>query len=215
MITLHHSPGTAGMTPHLLLLEMGLPHRIHWLDTRAGEHKSPAYLALNPSGLMPALVDGEAVVFETAAIVLHLCETHPEAGLAPPVGDPLRPAFLKWLVWLSASLQSLVPQQFFAERLVAPGNAAGAAEVRAQVQQMIAARFDVLEAEFARHGGPWVLGERFSALDAYAFMLGRWTRAMPRPARTLPHVGAFLQRMLDRPAVQRLFEVEKLAQPWI
>ena len=74
---------------------------------------------------------------------------------------------------------------------------------------------DQLEAELARHGGPWLLGESFSALDPYALMLCRWTRGFTRPARSLPRLGAYLQRALARPATRRVFEREALKQPWV
>jgi glutathione S-transferase len=60
-----------------------------------------------------------------------------------------------------------------------------------------------------------MLGERYSALDPYAFILCRWTRGMQRPARTLPRLGAYLQRMLERPAVQATIAAEELAEPWV
>ena len=65
------------------------------------------------------------------------------------------------------------------------------------------------------HGGPWLMGERFSALDPYALMLCRWTRSAQRPARTLPHVGPYLQRVLARSAVQKVFAREALSPPWV
>jgi glutathione S-transferase len=99
--------------------------------------------------------------------------------------------------------------------MVAPGNVAGTAEVKAQAEAKIGALLDQLEAQFASHGGPWLLGERFSALDPYAFMLCRWTRNMARPARTLAQLGPFTQRMLARPAVQRVFAAEGLSQPYV
>mgnify|MGYP003502434793 CR=1 FL=1 len=76
-------------------------------------------------------------------------------------------------------------------------------------------RLDQLDAELAGHGKPWLLGERFSALDPYLLMLGRWTRGFARPARSLPQLGPYLARVLARPAVQRVFEQEGLAAPWV
>ena len=71
----------------------------------------------------------------------------------------------------------------------------------------------LIETQLASHDGPWFLGERFCALDPYVLMLCRWTRSARRPARTLPHVGPYLQRVLARPAVQRVFDKEGLAEP--
>jgi glutathione S-transferase len=214
-IQLHYAPGNASMTPHVLLEELGVPFELKRVDREHGAHKSPAYLKLNPNGLIPVLVDRDLVLYETAAIVLHLIDSHPEAGLAPAVGTTERAHFYKWLVWLSASLQSQMPIYFYTDRYVAPGNTAGAAEVKALTERRIEGLIDQIDAHLAAHGGPWMMGERYSALDPYAWMLCRWTRSAKRPARTLPHVGPFLQRMLERPALQRVIAREGLSQPWV
>jgi len=214
-IQLHYAPGNASMTPHVLLEELGVPFELKRVDREHGAHKSPEYLKLNPNGLIPVLVDGDLVLYETAAIVLHLVDTHPQAGLAPAVGTAERAMFYKWLVWLAASLQSQMPIYFYTDRYVAPGNTAGAAEVKALTEQRIEGLIDQIDSLLASHGGPWLMGGRFSALDPYAWMLCRWTRSAKRPARTLPHVGPFLQRMLERPALQRVIAREGLSQPWV
>ena len=64
-----------------------------------------------------------------------------------------------------------------------------------------------------RHRKPWLLGDTYSAVDPYALMLGRWTRGFARPARSLPNLGPYLQRVLARPALQRVFEQEALNDP--
>lgn len=215
MIELHYFPGNASLTPHLLLEEIGTPFELRLVDRANQAHKSPAYLKLNPNGLIPVLVHDGEVLYETAAIVLHLVERFPAAMLAPAVATPARSQFYKWLVWLSASLQSQMPIYFYTDRYVAPGNTAGAAEVKAATEARIAALVDQLDAQLASHGGPWLLGDAFSALDSYALMLCRWTRSMARPARTLPHVGPWLQRVLARPATQRVFAREQLGAPLV
>ncbi len=212
-LTLHYYPGNASMTPHLLLRELGVPFTLQLVDRAANAHKSPAYLKLNPNGLIPVLQDGDLVLYETAAIVLHLLDTHPQAGLAPAVGTPERAEFYKWLMWLSGSVQALMPHYFYTDRLVAPGNTAGAAEVKAQVEAKLNTLFDQIEQRLSEH--PWMGGAQFSALDPYTFMLCRWTRGMQRPARTLPHIGPYLQRLLARPAVQQVIEAEGLSAPLV
>ena len=214
MITLHYFPGNASMTPHAVLREIGLPFELALVDRANNAHKTPAYLQLNPNGLIPVLVDDGLVLYETAAILLHLVDTQPQAGLAPPPGTPARAHFYKWLVWLSASLQSQMTMYFYGGRYVAPGNAAGAAEVKGMAEERIASLVDQIDAQLATSGGPWLLGERFSALDPYAFMLCRWTRGMQRPARTQPQVGPYLDRMQARPAMQQVFAAEGLAAPF-
>ena len=216
MIQLHYHPGNASMTPHLLLRELGVPFELNYVDRAAGAHKTAAYLKLNPNGLIPVLVDGDLVLYESAAIVLHLVDRHPEAGLAPTtLGSTERASFYKWLAWLSGSVMPMMQHYFYGERMVAPGNAAAATEVKAQAEARLNALFDQIEAQFAGHGGPWFLGDHFSALDPYVFMFCRWSRGFARPARTLPHIAPFIERMLARPAVQKVFEVEQLAAPLV
>lgn len=213
MMQLHYFPGNASMTPHMLLEELGVPHQRVLVDRANNAQRSPAYLALNPNGKIPVLVDGALVLYETAAIVLHLVDTHPQARLAPAVGTAERAVFYKWLMWLSNTLQAEMPLYFYSERWA--DGAEGAAQVKRHAEVHIAAMIDQLEAELARHGGPWFGGEHFSALDPYVLMLCRWTRGMARPARTLPRLGEYLQRVLARPAVQRVFASEGLTQPYV
>jgi glutathione S-transferase len=213
MIQLHYFPGNASMTPHMLLEELGVPFERVLVDRTNNAHRSPEYLKLNPNGKIPVLVDGDLVLYETAAIVLHLVDTHPEAGLAPALGTAERATFYKWLLWLANTLQAEMPLYFYSDRWA--DDSSGAAQVKKHAEAHIAGMVDQLEGELARHGGPWFAGERFSALDPYVFMLCRWTRGMQRPARTLPHLAAYLQRMLARTAVQRVFANEGLSQPFV
>jgi len=216
MIQLHYYPSTAAMVPHIVLEEIGVPYQRVLVDRMQNAHKTPDYLRLNPNGLIPVLVDGDLVLYETAAICLHLCDTHPEAGLVPPLGTAERAHFYKWLMWLTNTLQATLITYFYPERSVAPGNAAGVAEVKTQAELRIGGMLDLLDAELARHDGPWFAGEKYSALDAYVFTLCRWTRNFQSPAaRTRPHLGPYLQRMLARPAVLRVFKTEEIAQPWV
>jgi glutathione S-transferase len=216
MIELHYYPGTASMVPHIALEEIGQPYRHVLVDRMADEHKSPGYLQLNPNGLIPVLVDGPLVLYETAAICLHLCDTHPQAQLAPAVGSTERAHFYKWLMWLTNTLQASLILYFYPERYVADGNADGAAQVKARAEARIGGLVDQLDAELARHGGPWFMGSQYTALDAYVLTLCRWTRNFSSPsARTREHLGPYLQRMLQRPAVQRAFTTEKITPPLV
>jgi len=219
MLALHYYPGNASMIPHILLHELKLPFELKLVNRTQGAHKSPAYLKLNPNGLIPVLEDGPLVLYETAAICLHLVDTHPQAGLAPALGTAQRAHFYKWLVWMTNSLQASMVLYFYPERCVDEGNEAGATQVRNHAQARIGGLLAQLDAQLASHGQPWLLGSTYSALDPYAFVLCRWSRgfkgAGPRPARESAHPGPYLQRMLARPAVQKVFEVEQLAAPLV
>ena len=215
MIQLYYFPGNASMAPHMLLEEIGAPFELRLVDRANAAHKRPDYLKLNPNGLIPVLVDGDLVLYETAAICLHLVDAHPQAQLAPPMQTAERAHFYQWLVWCTNTLQAMLIHYFYSERIVNEGDAAAAAQVRSHAEADVGAMLDQLDAQLASHGEAWLLGRTFSAVDPYALMLCRWTRNYARPARSRPHLAPYLQRVLARPAVQRAFATVKLAPPLV
>ena len=131
------------------------------------------------------LVDGELVLYETAAICCTWSTRIPSISSRRRLAPRERAHFYKWLVWLTNSLQAALIVYFYPERWA--DTDAAIAQVKAHAEAKVGAMLDQLEAELARHGGPWLLGGSFSALDPYALMLCRWTRGFRRPARSLPH----------------------------
>jgi glutathione S-transferase len=206
MIELLYYPSNASFAPHLLLEEMDIPYTLRQVDRANNEHKSPAYLKLNPNGVIPVLVDGDLVLYETAAILMHLADCHPR--FAPATGTAERAQYYKWMVWLTNTLQAMLIHYFYPDRM-----AADADEVKARAEAQIAPMLDQMDAELARHGGDWFLGNRFTAVDPLAFMLCRWTRMQANPAKTRPALRAYLQRVFERPATQRVVAKEKLLDP--
>ena len=215
MPTLYYYPGNASMAPHMALEEIGAPFELALVDRKSDAQKSAEYLALNPNGTIPVLVDGDVVLYEAAAICLYLADKHPEASLVPPLATPERAHCYKWLFWCTNTLQAMLMHFFYADRMVDEGDAAAAKQVNRRAEARIAPMLDQLDAQLASHGGEWMLASGYSVVDAYALMLCRWTRGFARPARSLPHLGPYLARMLARPAVQRAFASEKLSAPFI
>lgn len=212
MLTLHYHPGNASLAPHILLHEIGEAFALAHVDRANQAHKQAPYLALNPNGQIPVLQDGELVVFETVAILMHLADRFPAAGLAPAVGSAERAHYYQWGLWLSNTLQAMLMHYFYPERLVAEGGTA-ATEVKVAAEARVGGMLQLLDAQLA--GRSWLLGERYSALDPMAFMLCRWTRGFAtRPARQYANLGPYLQRMLERPAVSKTFAAEGLGPPW-
>ena len=213
MYKLYYFPGNANLAPHMLLEEIGAPYELVLVDRDSNEHKSPPYLKLNPTGRIPVLIDGDLVLFETAAICLHLADRHPEAELAPALGTDERAEFYKWLIYLTNTLQAELITYFYPGRLT--GDEAAAAQVKAHAEERISGAggmLDIIENQLAQSGG-WLLGARHSAADPYLMMLARWTRGMAHPARNRSHLGRFLEAMVARPAVQRAFAKEGLKPP--
>ena len=211
MIVVHHLNDSRSQRILWLLEELGLPFELVPVDTAAGAHRQPEYLRLNPNGVIPTLEDGDLVLYETVAILLHLADTHPEGRLMPALGTPERAQALKWLVWSTNTLQATLIAYFYPERW-APEHPA---EVKATVQARIRPMLQQLDEGLA-DGRPWFMGEAFTLVDVMVFMLCRWTRHFDdHPARGFPHLGPYLQRVLARPAVQRVLAREGLAPPWV
>jgi glutathione S-transferase len=215
MIQLFYYPGNASLTPHILLEEIGAPFELVLVDRSKAAHKSAEYLKLNPNGQIPVLLNDGLVLYETAAICLYLADLHPQAKLAPPLQTAERAHFYQWLVWCTNTLQAMLMHYFYGERLVDEGDAAAAEQVKNHAEARIGGMLDRLDEQLASHGGEWLLGPKFSAVDPYALMLCRWTRGFSHPARNLPRLGPYLQRVLARPAVQRAFATEKLSTPFV
>src|ERR1700739_1694468 len=117
MYQLHYFPANANAAPHMLLEELGVPYELKLVDRSKNAQKSKEYLKINPNGRIPTLVDNGLVLFEAAAIVLHLVDQHPEGGLAPKVGTPQRAQFYQWLTFLTNSLQEELMIWQYPERL--------------------------------------------------------------------------------------------------
>ena len=185
------------MAPHAVLREIGCPFETIRVDISKGEQRDPAYLALNPNARVPTLVDGERVIYESAAILLYLCEEHPEAGLMPPVGDPQRGAFLQWLFWLTNTLQEDLQHWWHADNYLDTESARH--ELKSVSERRLERMFSQLDSRLGE-AGPWMLGERFSAIDIFLVMLCRWTRAMARPATSYPNLNRLIGLVTARPA---------------
>ncbi len=207
---LYAAPGTASLCVHWLLLELQQPFALSLLDTARQEHKSPAFLALNPAGRLPCLVvDGQPLA-ETAALLMLLAERHPEAGLAPAPGSAARGPYLQWMLWLANTLMPAFRCWFYPAEAAGPGHEQAA---QAQMRGVIEAGWQRLDELFA-DGRPYLLGERLSAADFLLTMLVRWSRNMPRPAECWPRLAAYSERQRARPALREVHEREGLSD-WI
>ena len=207
MYTLYYSPGSASMVVHLALLEIGAPHELRLVDVDAGAQRDPAYLKLNPRGVVPTLVIDGRPLSESAALLMILAERHPQAKLAPVQGSPEREAWQQWIVYLSNTLMSTYRFWFYPSELDTPAHTP---EVRAALQRKIASVWDLLEAHLSA-SGPYLLGEEFSGADLLLTMLMRWSRNMPRPATEWPALKRLAELVRARPSWQKLDEIEGLS----
>lgn len=208
MYSLYYSPGAASLVVHWLLIELGVPHELRLVDFKAEQQKSPEYLALNPNGVVPTLIDDGVARFECAALAMMLAERHAPGRLAPAADDPQRAQYLQWMCHLANAVQPLFRIWWY------PWEVAGEEHgelAHQHVRPRIEAAWERLDAHLATQG-PCLLGERVSAADFYLTMLMRWSRNMPRPATAWPHLAALAQRMKARPSFATLYEREGLTE---
>lgn len=190
-ITLYHGPNTRSSGTLLLLEELGVPYTLRVLNMKAGEHRAPDYLAVNPMGKVPAVKHGDAVITEQVAILIYLGDLFPEAGLAPSPHDPLRGPYLRWLAFYAASFEPAVIDRA-TKREVAPKSMSPYGDF----DTMLA----TLTAQLAK--GPYLLGERFTAADVLWGWGLAWT-TMFKLVPELPEIKAYLERLSTRPSLAR------------
>ena len=207
-MTLYYSPGSASLLVHWLLIETGEPHQLQLVDTSAKAQKTPEYLALNPSGVVPTLmIDGHAH-YEAAALAMLLAERHPQANLAPAFDDPQRVDYLQWMFNLANMVQPLFRQWWYPHE---PAGEANADAVRTECVARVEVEWRRIENHLAAHG-PYLLGDAPTVADFYLTMLMRWSRGMPKPATEWPHLGALARRMKARPSFAELYAREGLTE---
>jgi glutathione S-transferase len=210
MYQLHYFPSNANAAPHMVLEEAGVTYDLVLVDRTINAQKSKEYLKINPNGRIPALVDRDLVLFEAAAIVLHLVDQHPEAGLAPKVGTPERARFYQWMTFLTNSLQEELMIWQYPDRLT--GDDINAADiVRRGAEKRAGAYLDVIE-QHLEENGPLFLGDTLSAADFYLVMLARWARRMTKPPRARTHIAKLLDMVTALPSVRRAYQREGVAE---
>jgi glutathione S-transferase len=205
---LYYSPGAASMAVHWMLLELGVPFETRLVDIDTGAQRSPDYLRLNPTGRVPTLLVDGAPRGESTALLMLLAERHPESGLAPLPGDPERAEWIEMMIYLANAVLPAMRGWFYADT---DGDPEGAAAVQAFERRQIETSMDKLD-RLLGDGRHYLVGNRLSTADFLAIVLMRWTRNMPRPATTWPHLARYIERLRARPAFLDLNAREKLTE---
>ena len=190
-ITLFHSPQTRSSGTLTLLEELGAPYELKVLNMKVGEQREPAYLAINPMGKVPAILDGDVLVTEQVAIVIHLADRFPEAGLAPALDDPQRGAYLRWLAYYAGCFEPAVVDRFLQH--TPPADQATYRDFDTML--------NILEVQLAK--GPYLLGGQITAADILWGTALRWTMMFGIVAQR-PVFAAYVERIGARAAVQKI-----------
>jgi glutathione S-transferase len=201
-LRLHWIPGSAAMAPHAALAEIGVAYELALVERNEAGESPPAYLALNPSGRVPTLEDGDLVLTESAAILLHLADSFPEARLAPPVGE--RAELYRLLVFMTNTVQTALLRFLYPERH-------GGGDVRAVAGEELQTLFERIDGELEDR--EWLVGDDRTAADLFLFMLTRWGRHLEPQAWERPNLRAHLLRTLELPGVRKMMDEQGLERP--
>lgn len=196
-ITFFHAPNSRSGGTRALLEELGAHYELHALDLKKNESRSAEYLAINPMGKVPAIRDGEALITEQVAVYLYLADRFPAAGLAPPIGDPLRGPYLRWIAYYGSSFEPAVVDRAMKREPAAPSTAP-----YGDFDTMLKTLTDQLER------GPFILGERFSAADVLWGTALNWTTKFEAVPES-PVIRAYIDRITQRPAMQRAAKLDE------
>ncbi len=207
--TLYYSPGACSMSAHLFLLEVGADFVAHPVVIANGDHRKPEFLAINPRGRVPALAVDGTIIVENIAILNLLAARHADAGLLPAPGTVDHARCLSRMSWIATSLHIAFAQIWRGERFVS--DSADFPQVAARGRALVAEYFGELDAHFAATGG-WYLGEAYSLVDINLLPFYRFgNRIGLDMAGDYPAFTAWQDRMLVRPAVQKVLATEGVA----
>jgi glutathione S-transferase len=174
------------------------------VDRKTEAQKSADYLTLNPTGRIPTLVDGELIIFESAAICLHLCDQNPHANLSPKIGDPHRAEFLQWLFYLNATLQPELMVYFYPAKHT---NDSGSTQAIVATQETrITEMFALLDK--ALEGKDFLAGNRLSVCDYFLFTLSHWADEFKQPPLSFINLGRHLRKLAASTTVQEVCKIE-------
>ncbi|HYC48720.1 MAG TPA: glutathione S-transferase family protein [Burkholderiales bacterium] len=204
MLTLYFSPGACSMASHIGLEESGAQYEKRPTLLPKGEHKTEAYLKINPRGKVPALaVDGQ-VITENTAILTYVGKRFPEKKLFPT--DAIGEArCISTMAWFSNSVHPLYTHTLRPERYAE--DPAAHATVKETNRKSF---FEALkEIDGLLAGKQWILGDQFTVADGYALVFYGWGLRAGLPLQELKNYTAWKDRMVQRPAVRKVLEEEK------
>jgi len=201
MYKLYYSPGACSMAIHVALNECNQPVTLEKIDMMAGQNRTPEYLKLNPRGQVPVLVDGDTVLREGAAILIHVLEKHnsplfPKSGMA-------RTDAMEWLMFANATLHPAYARIFFLKRngvTEGPLVEAAAANINKlweEVEQRLSSR-------------PYICGEQMTVADILLTVIANWSGHVPKPITLGPNTKRLLKNVSSRPAYQKALAAEEV-----
>ncbi len=198
---LYFSPGACSLSPHIALREAGLDFELEQVDLRSKQTKSGAdFRKVTAKGMVPVLLlDSGDTLTEGPAIVQYIADQKPASGIAPAPGTIERYHLMEWLNFITSELHKNYTPLF---KPTTPD------EYKTMVHATLAERYAFLDEKLA--GKQYLMGDRFTVADGYAFTVTNWARIVKVDLTPWPNVAAFMERMRARPKVHEALKVEGL-----
>ncbi len=192
--------GSGAFSAEAVLAEAGAPYEFHSVSLEKMEQKKPEFLAINPSGKVPALRLPEGdIITESAGILLTVADHFPNAKLLPAQAGPARAQAYRWLAFMASEIYPMVEISDYPERFVPEGEQAEA--LREKVRARLRERLMIVERVI---DGPWFMADGFSILDIYAAMFTRWRGSFGKEwlaAGHIPNLQALALALSQRPRI--------------
>jgi glutathione S-transferase len=204
MLILYYWPGASSMVPHIVLEEIGTPYERQLVNLTQGEHKTSVYLKINPHGKVPALAIDGTVLTENVAILSYLSKRFPEAQLLPEsIVEEAR--CISTMAWFASAVHPT-----FAH-IIRPERFATDSAAHANLKDTARDSFwdNCKEIDRLLEHKTWTAGPHYTTCDPYAFFFYDLGTRIKLPMQELDAFSAFAKRMLERPAVRKVRELEE------
>ena len=195
------------MAPHFILEALKVNFELIKVDRENNAQKSPEYLALNPAGRIPTLIDDGLAIFESPAICIHLAESNPSSNLIPKRGDKNRALFLQWMMYLTNTVQAELMVYFYPQKHTTEIEKVNCI-IEAQ-ENRITDMFRLLDRELENKD--FLIGESISACDYFLFMLAVWADEFKKPPLSFNNLSRYLCKLAQRDAIISVCKKESLS----
>ena len=201
---LFYADGSAAQGIQMVLEELEQPYELIQSTKDRSKPRPPEQIKINPNGWVPVLMFDGTGMYECAAITIFLCDRHSEMNLAPKINDPDRALFLQTLVYFSNSVQTAFQTFYYPDRFA--DSIEGEEGAQRRGIRRLRETWNVINDQIGNN--KWVLGERFSAVDLYLFMLTTWfssTNDHPK-VEEFPNVKRIADAVVLRPSAKLVYK---------
>jgi glutathione S-transferase len=203
---LFYMPGACSLAPHIVLEWIGQPYEVGRIER--GKTREPEFLAINPAGKVPALIEDDGrVLTEAEAILLYLAEKYPEHELGASSTFEDRYEMHKWMSYLTGDVHPAFYPYFLPQRYIADKNQYHA--IREAAYQQIDFHFQLIDRHM--NDRDYMVENRRTVLDPYLFVFCRWGNSLPKPFTDYPNLHRFMMKMADDQGVHMAMQEQKIS----